>query len=242
MFAAVLCAVFLAVTVHGQDSEFEKYKQENPMEFSGKYQGDIDISSSGAFRNALVGARLWYNNVVIYDDKQMSPYGQDMIRRALNEITQSTGGCIRFKRRTSANQQNFVNIFSGDGCYSQVGMVGGAQKMSLNEQGCVHSVGTIQHEFLHALGFMHEQCRSDRDRYLRINWDNIQRNMAFNFDKANTNNQDSRYTYASIMHYGKFAFSANGRPTMVPVQAGAQIGTRKLHNVDIKRLKILYGC
>ena len=64
-------------------------------------------------------------------------------------------------------------------CYSYVGMIGGAQTLSL-DAGCFRCTatgckpGTPQHEFLHALGFHHEQSRTDRDDYVTINYDNIQ--------------------------------------------------------------------
>ncbi|XP_010776177.1 high choriolytic enzyme 2-like, partial [Notothenia coriiceps] len=78
--------------------------------------------------------------------------------------------CIRFVRRTG--QRDFLNIHSDGGCYSYVGRRGYSQTVSLDQQGCLYH-STVQHELLHALGFNHEQCRSDRDQHIWILWKNI---------------------------------------------------------------------
>ena len=48
----------------------------------------------------------------------------------------------------------------------------GLQDISLHKGGCIFA-GIAAHEFLHAIGFSHEQCRPDRNSYLTINWNNI---------------------------------------------------------------------
>jgi len=53
-----------------------------------------------------------------------------------------------------------------------VGRIRGRQRLSLGN-GCVYT-GTIIHEFLHAIGFYHEQSRPDRDQYIRVIRKNIQ--------------------------------------------------------------------
>ncbi|MEQ2194949.1 hypothetical protein XENOCAPTIV_005158 [Xenoophorus captivus] len=85
-------------------------------------------------------------------------------------------------------------------CYSYVGRQGGGQTVSLSRQGCLYH-GTVQHELLHALGFNHEQTRSDRDNHIKVHWNNIIEGMEYNFYKIDTLNQGTPYDYNSVMQY-----------------------------------------
>ena len=61
-----------------------------------------------------------------------------------------------------------IKIVAGSGCYSYVGFQGvNHQTISLREVGCL-SRGTVQHEFMHALGFYHEQARPDASKHIQI--------------------------------------------------------------------------
>lgn len=64
------------------------------------------------------------------------------------------------------------------GCWSYIGKTGGAQIVSLQPPdnsgtNCLGSEGRAIHELLHAVGIFHEQSRYDRDRFVKIHWENI---------------------------------------------------------------------
>ncbi|TWW67659.1 High choriolytic enzyme 1 [Takifugu flavidus] len=84
----------------------------------------------------------------------------------------------------------------GTGCGSSIGRQGGRQYISLQRPGYVKS-GVVHHEILHALGFHHEQSHSDRDRFVTINYTNIQPGKEKNFRKVQTNNSYTDYTAPS---------------------------------------------
>ncbi|XP_078139306.1 high choriolytic enzyme 1-like isoform X2 [Centroberyx gerrardi] len=149
--------------------------------------------------------------------------------------------CIRFVPRNQ--ERDYLHIQSLDGCYSYVGRRGNGQPLSLMRQGCLYH-DTVQHELLHALGFHHEQCRSDRDRYIRILLENITPGWEYAFDKENTQNQGTSYDYNSVMHYSRYAFSDNGQPTMVAIPDPSVVfgEATEMSQNDITRLNRVYNC
>ncbi|XP_053181883.1 low choriolytic enzyme-like [Scomber japonicus] len=170
---------------------------------------------------------------------QFSQQNRDTIIRGLESFAQST--CIRFFPFNG--QTDFLYIQSRQGCTSYVGRQGGGQIVSLQIPGCIyHQV--IQHELLHALGFHHEQNRSDRDQHVRILWQNIIPGLEYAFYKLQTRNLDTPYDYNSVMQYRRDAFSSNGQPTIVPIpDPNVSIGEAfQMSPTDIGRVNRLYRC
>ncbi|KAG5849136.1 hypothetical protein ANANG_G00106800 [Anguilla anguilla] len=114
----------------------------------------------------------------------------------------------------------------------------------IRETMCTSSLKTVQHELLHALGFNHEQTRSDRDNHIRVLLQNVVSGMEHNFNRIDTNNLATPYDYNSVMQYHRYAFSKNNQPTMVPIpNNNVEIGaaTQMSYN-DILRINRLYQC
>ncbi|VCX16518.1 unnamed protein product, partial [Gulo gulo] len=84
------------------------------------------------------------------------------------------------------------------------------QNLSIG-QGCDYKA-IIEHEILHALGFYHEQSRTDRDDYVNIWWDEILPGFEHNFntyDDTFITDLNTPYDYESLMHYEPFSFNKN---------------------------------
>ncbi|KFD57387.1 hypothetical protein M514_01898 [Trichuris suis] len=143
---------------------------------SGKFEGDIigvsyeDFDQSGLMTRSSVRNKhlLWENGEVPYE---MSPmfHAQErqIIQRAIRTIEENS--CIRFVPRTG--QADYLVLSDEHGCFSMVGRMKGRQVISLGS-GCLYRE-VIVHELLHALGFWHEQSRTDRDLFVRIRKENV---------------------------------------------------------------------
>ena len=60
------------------------------------------------------------------------------------------------------------------------------------------------HEIGHAIGWIHEQARPDRDEFIWVNFNQIPRNWRSQFAKVAAvliNDRGVEYDYDSIMHY-----------------------------------------
>jgi len=239
---------FNAAAELGNETEEEEEEGRNATMNSGKSEGDIvregeTGSTSGVSQNAHTQVPKWENQKIAYKlTNDFSGNERKIIARAFQHYHDHT--CLKFVGQT--NEQYYLKIFKGRGCYSYIGrVVPRGQELSLGS-GCVHA-GTAMHEIMHALGFGHEQSRSDRDQHVRILFDNIKKGMESNFKKLKPHKEDNLgapYDTCSIMHYGKNDFTKNGKPTIEVIKRGScRIGQREhLDDIDLIKINTLYKC
>ncbi|XP_078397500.1 meprin A subunit alpha [Cetorhinus maximus] len=153
--------------------------------------------------------------------------------------------CIDFK--PYEGEETYLFFQKLDGCWSFVGDLHGGQNVSIGER-CDYKA-IVGHELLHALGFYHEQSRTDRDDYVYILWDQIIPGMEHNFvvypDDYITD-LNTPYDYESVMHYAPFSFNINKSiPTIIAkIPAFDDIIGQRLDfsATDLLRLNRMYNC
>lgn len=178
----------------------------------------------------------WPNKTIVYQIDSALP-NQTRVTDAIKHWEDNTS--IRFKQRT--NETAFVTIRrAASGCNSNIGYTGGAQTVNLADS-C--STGNTIHELGHTVGFYHTQSRGDRDRYIRVRYENIDKGLWDQYDQHLTTTSDiGPYDYNSIMHYSAGSDTRNFRNSIDTYPLGIPLGQRTGLSVgDIHATERIYG-
>jgi len=196
------------------------------------------LEAQGVRTDALVGAeslegnqRLkWGNGVVPYEIHPSANRFKAAIEGAAKEWNSKTA--VTWKERT--NERSFVEFKYGEGCWSYIGHIGGMQTISLSDY--CNSVGPVAHEMAHALGFLHEHQRRDRDDYVEVLTDRLPAGYESWFGKDTRGLLLTDYDFNSITHYDGYWF----RPA--PGQNPGSIGMgNSLSAKDVAGARRIYG-
>jgi len=151
------------------------------------------------------------------------------------------------------NEEEFIQFRRGDGCESYVGKVtqdpalGGVQPIYLHSN-CILQPGKVIHEMMHALGYIHEHMRFDRDQYIKIHKENIIQKFAPQFMKIPQQYlmTSKKYDLLSIMQYEKNAFARSSELVTIETLDPAfqdKIGQRnQLSKLDLVGLNEYFAC
>ncbi|MCB9024935.1 MAG: M12 family metallopeptidase [Bdellovibrionaceae bacterium] len=184
--------------------------------------------------------RLWPSAEIPYVIDQDYPY-KELVEDVIAYFHEMTP--IRFVKPTD-QKDGLIFKLADEHCYSYLGRVGGYQPIFLSEE-CRGP--QIIHEILHALGFIHEQSRVDRDQYLKIIWEEIKPGYELQFTEVPPafmiSVLGSPFDYNSIMLYSSNAFSKDPSIAVMKSLTKKEIQPNRdgLSKVDRQRLYKLYG-
>lgn len=206
-------------------------------------EGDLVINEAKGRNGILNKNYRWPTTVPYVLDNSLEINAKGVILEAFERFRLKT--CIDFK--PWSGEPNYIFVFKGSGCYSSVGNRHvGKQDLSIGSN--CDGLGTVEHEFLHALGFWHEQSRYDRDDYVTIIWDQIEKGKEHNFnlfDETMSTDLGVPYDYSSVMHYSKTSFNKNREPTIITKipEFIDVIGQRmEFSDNDLLKLNRMYDC
>ncbi|XP_012287938.1 zinc metalloproteinase nas-7 [Orussus abietinus] len=219
----------------------------NPEELGEYAEGDILFTPQTSLRHGLSDlSKRWPNAVVPYViSPNFSEQDHQRIYDSMDEFHRFT--CVRFVPYNGKGR-DYVRITNArTGCHSAIGRRSGSQLVNLQPPGCLVPRGTISHELMHTLGFLHEHSRYDRDKYVVIYKQNVIDRLVDNFDLVSGKYTDFfgvGYDYDSVMHYSPISFSKNGYATVLPkgnryIPIGQRVG---LSRKDILRINRMYKC
>uniref|UniRef100_A0A0N4ZAM3 Zinc metalloproteinase n=1 Tax=Parastrongyloides trichosuri TaxID=131310 RepID=A0A0N4ZAM3_PARTI len=200
-----------------------------------------NISDSRSKRSLLYPETFeWTFPIPYYVYPQVS---SAIVDASLREISQET--CVTFTKNTAPIVgKSGIHYINGTGCGTYVGRTSETEPEEVSISTGCGTITIVQHETAHVLGLEHEQTRMDRDQYLIVNLTNGMLTAPSQINKlTNERTFGVPYDYGSNMQYHRLAYSANGLPTMLPINGlyGRTLGSgTKLSFNDIKLINARY--
>ncbi|XP_057298308.1 uncharacterized protein LOC130629192 [Hydractinia symbiolongicarpus] len=231
---------------HLDQGDIMFHKGEEKAEFGIGPVGDEESLNKVSHDATIYKRKRWSMPVPYQIENSLGSKARSAIAKAIAEYKLKT--CITFRKKRYGDT-SYLSFYKGKGCWSYVGRSGGKQRISIGK-GCEHKKTAI-HEIMHALGFWHEQSRTDRDNYVTILLHNVREGKKHNFAKKLKKDVTTfglPYDYRSVMHYKKTAFgkyvSGKKQQTIVrknnPSQKLGQCSSCGMSETDADQLNAMY--
>jgi hypothetical protein len=182
-------------------------------------------------------ARKWTNGIVYYKfNENVNLESQARIKKCMRSFENiSSLQFIEIKNTNGIKYFCTIKIGENDSC-SNIGM---HKNITINIYNIL-SEPTIIHELGHLIGLEHEHQRSDRNKYIKIYWENIPKSEYHNFNIRKHNlipNNLFEYDIRSFMHYNRITFSKNEQKTIEYINShiyNKNDRTNEFTKIDVK--------
>jgi len=196
--------------------------------------------------------RSWPNGIVPFRLHNFNISERLVIQRAMKEIEMNS--CVRFVYQGPFDPRytdlHSLKIYkkNENRCYAN-GI--GKNSWHGNEihlgPRCIDN-RTVLHELMHVLGFNHEHERPDRDRYIKVYWENVKSNYESQFRRDyDIDDLGLEYDYCSVLHYHQYAAAKDPYQFAIqqlesPQISGCKIGEyHRLSELDKVKIQRIYG-
>ncbi|WP_078777721.1 M12 family metallopeptidase [Elizabethkingia ursingii] len=175
---------------------------------------DLPMIKRSAIAKAFI--KTWPKGIIYYKMPEKSSLSTERYAEFLNNIKKAfemISSKTKVKFIEGFNQPEYINFkYSESSNDSPVGWT----KNTINTINVVSigSVATIAHEIMHSMGIEHEQSRPDRDKYIIVHTNRIQRGMENNWNIEPEFAGFGTFDFKSVMLYDSNAGSIDSRPVM----------------------------
>lgn len=143
------------------------------------------------------------------------------------------------------NNIYYISKTNKDTSYSTMGSSTNKKRvMVLNKKWGV-TKRVVLHELGHCLGLHHEHQRPDRDKYVKINFENVSKRYKYAVEKLTQKEfiypiKKFKFDYCSIMLYSPYGSSKSSNKKSIDMD-GKYCRKLKLSEGDIKKIQYVYG-